>query len=131
MFSAIHLLIKNNFLYSSVSFPTIKSYDILAVDEKLISLSDNGFLVDSQYYNQGVAGSYKDCYARESVVEKLKQAETFLPKGLRFKVYDAYRPICVQQRLWDFYRKDVIWRIPCRYALYACALYRGRCHFGT
>lgn len=91
----------------TVDFPTIKDYIINDTDEKLVSLSEHGFLVDSQYYNQGVAGSYKDCYARESVVDRLKQAQSFLPDGLRFKIYDAYRPICVQQRLWDFYRLDV------------------------
>lgn len=96
----------------TVNFPTIKEYTIKAVDEKLVSLVDNGFLVDSAYYNQGIAGSYKDCYARESVVAKLKEAESYLPEGLRFKIYDAYRPICVQQRLWDFYRKDVINKNP-------------------
>lgn len=96
----------------TVTFPSIKDYVIEENDEKLVSLSKNGFLVDSQYYNQGVAGSCKDCYARESVIAKLKDAQTFLPKGLKFKVYDAYRPICVQQRLWDFYRKDVIHKNP-------------------
>lgn len=91
----------------TISFPTINNFTTKNTDEKIVSLSENGFLVDPAYYNQGIAGSYKDCYAREEVVKKLKLAETFLPKGLKFKVYDAYRPICVQQRLWDFYRMDV------------------------
>ena len=72
--------------------------------EKLVSLKSEGFLVDSQYYKQGIAGSYKDCYVRERVVDMLKKVESLLPSDLRLKVYDAYRPICVQQRLWNYYR---------------------------
>lgn len=92
----------------SVNFPSISDYNIVESNEKLISLSEAGFLVSSQYYMQGIPGSYKDCYARETVVDMLKKAESFLPKDLKFKIYDAYRPICVQQRLWDYYRKSII-----------------------
>lgn len=35
----------------TVDFPTIKDYIINDTDEKLVSLSEHGFLVDSQYYN--------------------------------------------------------------------------------
>lgn len=91
----------------SIKFPSITNYTIDGLDEKLVSLKEAGFLVDSQYYNQGIAGSYKDCYVREGVIERLKEAESYLPDGLRFKVYDAYRPICVQQRLWNYYRSKL------------------------
>lgn len=90
-----------------IAFPTISSFRIVNIDEPLISLTEAGFLCDSQYYKQGIKGSLKDCYARESVVTMLKEAEALLPEGLRFKIYDAYRPISVQQYLWDMFRKDV------------------------
>lgn len=95
-----------------VEFPSIKSYKILDINENLVSLSQAGFLVDSQYYKQGIVGAYKDCYARESVVERLKQAQSYLPNGLRFMIYDAYRPISVQQHLWDYYRAEVVSKNP-------------------
>lgn len=92
-------------------FPSINNYNIntslSTCSEPIISLTKNGFFVDSQYYNQGIPGAYKDCYARESVVENLRLAQSFLPDGISFKIYDAYRPICIQQRLWDFYRRDI------------------------
>lgn len=91
----------------TIAFPSIDTYEIDAVDEKLISLSEAGFLCESQYYIQNIPHSLKDCYARESVVELLSKAEHKLPTGCRFKIYDAYRPIAVQQYLWDMYRKQI------------------------
>ena len=87
----------------SVTFPSIADYTIDDIQEPMVSLSEAGFIIRSQYYEQGIPGSYKDCYARESVVLKLKDAEQLLPKDLRFAIYDAYRPIDIQQRLWNFY----------------------------
>lgn len=91
----------------TIKFPSIDTYPIDVVDEKLISLSNAGFLCESQYYLQNIPGSLQDCYARETVVDMLKEAESKLPTGCRFKIYDAYRPINVQQSLWDMYRKQV------------------------
>ena len=54
-----------------VEFPSIKDYNINHQDERLISLKKLGLLCDSQYYKQGIAGAYRDCYARESVAYKL------------------------------------------------------------
>lgn len=88
-------------------FPEIGEYKIIGINEKLVSLSEAGILCDSQYYANGIAGALKDCYARETVVHKLLNAQDLLPDGLRFKVYDAYRPIEVQQRLWNYYRNCI------------------------
>lgn len=88
-------------------FPEIGEYKIIGINEKLVSLSKAGILCDSQYYANGIAGALKDCYARETVVHKLLNAQDLLPDGLRFKVYDAYRPIEVQQRLWNYYRNCI------------------------
>lgn len=57
---------------------------------------------------QNIDGALSDCFARNTVVDKLKTAESFLPDGLKFKVFDAYRPISVQQSLWDEYRAKVV-----------------------
>jgi len=92
----------------TIEFPSIKQYTINNVNEKILSLTEAGFLCESQYYLQGLPGAYKDCYARESVIKHLKKAEQSLPVGYRFKIYDAYRQISVQQSLWDKYRKQVI-----------------------
>lgn len=88
-------------------FPSIKEYQIETNDEPMVSLSQSGLLVKSQYYKQGIPGSYKDCYARETVAEKLIKAQNYLPAGFKFLIFDAYRPICVQQRLWNYYRQKI------------------------
>jgi len=91
----------------TVQFPSVENYEIRNTDEELVSLSKSGFICESQYYLQNIPGSLKDCFARKSVVELLKEAESRLPEGLRFKIYDAYRPIQVQQYLWDTYRSKI------------------------
>ena len=87
--------------------PSIQDYSIKNMEEDIVSLSDYGFICESQYYLQGIPGAYKTCYARKSVAEKLMKAEQMLPPGYRFKIYDGYRPICIQERLWKHYRQDL------------------------
>ena len=88
----------------TIEFPSIAEYNIKGKDERIISLKDVGLECDSQYYLQGVPGAYKDCYAREEVARRLLMAQKNLPDGYRLKIYDAYRPMCIQQRLWNHYR---------------------------
>ena len=91
----------------TVGVPSINAFEIKDIDEPLVSVKKSGLFVDSQYYKEGIAGAYKDCYVRETVLEKLLQAESILPKGLHLKIYDGYRPICIQQRLWNYYRQKL------------------------
>lgn len=92
----------------TVEFPSIKNYSTIPLDEEIVSIKERGILVRSMYYEDGIPGAYKDCYARETVVEMLLKAQNSLPKGYRLLVYDAYRPICIQQRLWNYYRRKII-----------------------
>ena len=42
-----------------------------------------------------------DCYLRKKTAEKLRAVqEELAPKGLRLKIYDGYRPLSVQKKLW-------------------------------
>lgn len=93
----------------TVKFPESKMQVVSPSKEKLVYL-DNYFLCESKYYkweeNEGrpLPGSSPHICARESVLKMLLEAEKLIPKGYRFKVYDAYRPIAVQQALWDYFR---------------------------
>ena len=92
----------------TIQMPSIKKYEINKKDEKIISLKEKGIQVSSQYYQQQIEGSYKDCYARQTVAEMLLKVNKILEKqGLELLVYDGYRPICIQQNLWDKYRKEL------------------------
>jgi D-alanyl-D-alanine dipeptidase len=92
----------------TISFPEHKTSVGSPKQEKMIILN-NYFHCDSQYFhwkednNKPIPGSSPYIAARESVVNMLLSAEKLLPKGYHFLIYDAYRPIAVQQYLWDFY----------------------------
>ncbi len=42
-----------------------------------------------------------DLYVREGVVERLYETRNFLPPSMSFKIFDAYRPLEFQQKLFD------------------------------
>lgn len=79
------------------------------VNEDLIDIKKHfgrHIAVMPQYYVQGIPGSINKCLARETVIAKLEIAMTALPKNLTFAIFDAWRPIAVQQYLFDdFYNK--------------------------
>lgn len=96
----------------TIAFPENKIPVAYPVNDSFMYL-DHYFACDSQYNhwkeNQGkpLPGSSSSILARKTVVDMLLKAEKELPKGFRFKIYDAYRPIAVQQTLWDYYRKKI------------------------
>ncbi len=100
----------------TVEFPSVKEYNYndSYENEKLVSLSKLGLITKSAYYfDSKIPGSYKDCFLRESVANKLVLVNKKLQKnGLKLLVYDGYRPICVQQFLWDYYKKEVVEKNP-------------------
>jgi D-alanyl-D-alanine dipeptidase len=65
-----------------------------------------------EYYIQGLKGSLPVCYARLSVFKKILKAAELLPKGYKFVVLDAWRPIEVQQFLYDQFKSIVRERHP-------------------
>ncbi len=75
-----------------------------------LSILNNYFRCDSKYNHweedsfKPIDGSSVIIYSRQSVLEMLIEASKLLPKGYHFKIYDAYRPIIVQQRLYDYYK---------------------------
>ena len=92
----------------TIQFPSIKDYKIDELDEPLVNCKEMGFLCYSVYYNQGIAGSLKDIWVRETVAKKLLNVEKNLPNGYKLKLWDGYRPLCVQRRLWNMYRSDIL-----------------------
>lgn len=81
-------------------------------DEPLVYMNDR-FLCDSKYYRwsetggKALPGSSPYIMCRKTVFDMLERAEALLPEGYRFLIYDAYRPITVQQSLWDYYRDRI------------------------
>jgi D-alanyl-D-alanine dipeptidase len=74
--------------------------------ESLIALStlkDTRVIVEPRYFQKGLPGAREEMYVRESVVQKLVFAASQLPAGYRLLVWDAWRPLSVQQALFDEY----------------------------
>lgn len=93
-------------------FPSITNYTIDNIAEPLVDLNEYGFLVKPYYYEKNISGSLSKCYVRKSVAEMLIRAEKLLPHNYRFLIWDGYRPIKVQQSLWDDYSKKVLQEFP-------------------
>lgn len=87
--------------------PLLAGVETIGIDEEIVSLGALGLRCDSQYYKQGIRGSYPDCYARKSAAERLLKAQSYLPEGIYLKIYDAYRPVMVQQSIWDKFRAKI------------------------
>lgn len=78
-------------------------------DEPMVYMDDE-FICDSKYFRwaerngEALPGSSPSIMCRKTVCEMVKKAESLLPEGYRFVIFDAYRPIAVQQALWDYFR---------------------------
>lgn len=60
------------------------------------------------YYHEGLACAMADCLVRSSVADRLLQAAKLLPASLRLVVLDGYRPLQVQQALYDRFKQQLL-----------------------
>lgn len=65
-----------------------------------LSLSDE-LMCYPAYYKMGVKYAVQECFVRESVFEKLLAVARSLPDNLRLVVLDGWRPIHVQEYLYE------------------------------
>ena len=75
------------------------------VDEELIDLKEyfkDDIIIEPMYYKVGIEYAIDKCFVRKSVAQQLDKAFNSLDSSLTFKVFDAWRPISVQQVL--FYK---------------------------
>lgn len=86
------------------SFPEPSELQEAFVDELLVPLSGD-FVVKPFYHRMGIEGALDDCYVRETVKDKLLEAQAYFPEGLRFAILDGYRPLEVQEYLWNKERR--------------------------
>jgi zinc D-Ala-D-Ala dipeptidase len=83
--------------------------EILLVEnsEPLIDLSNPQFnkciIVESQYVRMNYLGAIETQFCREQVALRLMQAAALLPMGMRLKIWDAWRPLELQQDIFNRY----------------------------
>lgn len=75
----------------------------LARDERLQSL----IILSPQYYQQEVEGSIERMWVRKGVADALYRAALLLPKECKFKIWDVWRPLAVQQALFNKYLESL------------------------
>jgi alanine racemase len=69
---------------------------------ELTDLEEEGFLVDPVYYRQHIRFERRSFLGR-STVDRLKEAESYLPEGHRLKIFDGFRTLDTQKSLFDDY----------------------------
>ena len=95
----------------STKFPGERK-KISSINKENMEYLNKYFKCESKYHQwekingNPLPGSSKFLAARITVVKMLIQAEEMLPENLHFKIYDAYRPIAVQQALWDYFKEE-------------------------
>lgn len=91
------------------SVPIIESYEKLV---PLSRVSQNFVAFEPEYHLKGIPGSINECYLREGVLNLLEKASRNLPKGCRFMILDAWRPIEVQKYLFDNFVDSLVRQAP-------------------
>ena len=78
------------------------------MNKKIIQIKDDGealvevpddFLYEPMYYKQGLTDD-ESMKLREGVIGRLMRAKKCLPRGWNFKIWDGYRPLSVQEKLY-------------------------------
>lgn len=97
-------------------FPYIVDPEILAIpivecNESLVDLKN---YTEMQYGEPPECTLTKDCYTkiRKTVFEKLCQAQQDLPNGWRFRLYEGFRSLEVQQLLFEQEFKRIVQAYP-------------------
>ncbi len=64
-------------------------------------------LFRAQYAEDGIPGAPTVVSVRQSIRDRLVHAASLLPVGVALVVFDGYRPLIVQQFLYDDYRARI------------------------
>lgn len=101
-------LLKSNNLYISENAAILEASKASISDTAFVSLKDYGkdFFYDMKYASENNFLKAKvydcpECYLRFKTVKALINAnKAFLKQGYKIKVYDCYRPLDVQKKMW-------------------------------
>lgn len=84
-----------------------KNVEIKETGEPLVLLNNlkpELIIVSAKYHEQKIPNAKPDMYLREGAANHLVDAAKLLPKGLKLVVWDAWRPIEVQQSLFEEFK---------------------------
>lgn len=86
-----------------------RGYDlpIRECHDPMVSLADYPFVLEPRYFQSGLSET-PAMWARKTVADKLLHLQQEELRGMAFKIWDAWRPRSVQQKLYDQCRADLI-----------------------
>lgn len=87
-----------------------KDVEIRECGEKLIFLNElypERIFIESQYFSQGLEGAIKECFVRGTVAKMLIEASKRLPNDYKLVIWDAWRPIEVQEAVFNRYKEKL------------------------
>lgn len=68
--------------------------------------------IDPQYLKQNIPFAVGEMYLRDKAAKALVRAAKLLPDGLKIVVWDAWRPLGVQQSLFDTFKAELARKNP-------------------
>ncbi len=84
-------------------------YNNAFTDEPIIKVPESDrIIVEMQYPLLKMDHAVSTCYLRKGAAERLAAASKLLPDGLRFKIWDGWRPFLLQKELYTKYREEII-----------------------
>ncbi|MBI3283002.1 M15 family metallopeptidase, partial [Candidatus Curtissbacteria bacterium] len=81
-----------------------KELPIIECGERLVKINDYApehIIVRAEYCERGLLWANRDQFLREGALRRLVMAAELLPRGMKIVVWDAWRPLEVQQALFD------------------------------
>ncbi len=69
---------------------------------------ESGIDVRMQYPLLGMQYAEEKCFVRRKVLEMLLDAQSYLPEGMRLRVWDAWRPFALQKELFEVYTAKIV-----------------------
>ena len=70
-------------------------------DQNLKDIFQDNMIYNPIYFENNIPGSIENIFVRETLIIMLFKAYTSLPSHLTFKIFDGYRPIEVQEYLFN------------------------------
>lgn len=83
---------------------------ILEINEPVVPLLQYApaIAVYPAYYHEGLSGARSDCFVRRSVADRLVEAAGLLPTDHHLVILDGWRPLEVQQSLYDRLKSQLL-----------------------
>lgn len=87
----------------------VRKIEIKNSKEKLVpvDLYPERIINHPEYFIQGINHSLPVCYVRETVYEKLVMVSSLLPPNYKLVIFDAFRPVEVQESLFNKYKNKL------------------------